>query len=184
MCGLLQLSQLNVKKATGLDNINSMSAFKTSQLYCSAIFSQYFQKNVYVCWSFSKWKVAKVTPIFKKGSKFELGIDYWPIAIVSRVILKVYYAVNSSSLLEILKWDQLTVRIKRNEKQKALMMFKPLHGLAPVYLKLRELFSERGTGYELHDPFCKLTFGNYLKRSFCHSSALDTVELSIRNQKN
>ena len=51
------------------------------------------------------------------------------------------------------------------------MMFKPLHRLAPVYFKLQELFNERGTGYVLRDPFRKLTFDNYLKRSFCQSSA-------------
>lgn len=50
------------------------------------------------------------------------------IAVLPRVILKVYYEVNSSSLLEILKWTSY-VLWELTEKQKAVMMFKPLHRL-------------------------------------------------------
>lgn len=50
----------------------------------------------------------------------------------ARVILQANSEVNSSLLLETLKWDQLSLR---RRKQKAIMMFKSLNGLAPVYLQ-------------------------------------------------
>ena len=71
----------------------------------------------------------------------------------ARVILQANCEVNSSRLLlETLKWDQLSLRRK---KQKVIMMFKSLNWLAPVYL---------------HDSFRKLNLPkprtDYLKRSF------------------
>ena len=71
----------------------------------------------------------------------------------TRVILQANYEVNSSLLLETLKWDQLSLR---RRKHKAIMMFKSLNGLAPVYL--HELFSERRTDYGLLDSFRKFNF--------------------------
>ena len=54
------------------------------------------------------------------------------------------------------------------------MMFKPLNGLAPVYL--HDLFSEQQTDYNLRDSFRKLNLSkphtDYLKRSFGWSGAL------------
>ena len=94
----------------------------------------------------------------------------------ARVILQANCEVNSSLLLETLKWDQLSLR---RRKQKAMMMFKSLNGLAPVYL--HELFSERDTDYDLRDSFRKLNLPkprtNYLKRSFSYGSTL-TVDFS------
>ena len=98
----------------------------------------------------------------------------------ARVILQANCEVNSSLLLETLKWDQLSLR---RRKQKA-MMFKSLNGLAPVYL--HELFSERDTDYDLRDSFRKLNLPkprtNYLKRSFSYSGALlwNSLPESIR----
>ena len=48
----------------------------------------------------------------------------------ARVILHANREVNSSLLPKTLKWDQLSLR---RRKQKAIMMFKSLNGLAPVY---------------------------------------------------
>ena len=94
----------------------------------------------------------------------------------ARVILQANCEVNSSLLLETLKWDQLSLR---RRKQKAMMMFKSLNGLAPVYL--HALFSERDTDYDLRDSFRKLNLPkprtNYLKRSFSYKRCL-TVEFS------
>ena len=76
----------------------------------------------------------------------------------TRVILQANCEVNSRLLLETLKWDQLSLR---RRKQKAMMMFKSLNGLAQVYL---------------HDSFRKLNLPkpriDYLKRSFGYSGAL------------
>ena len=57
----------------------------------------------------------------------------------ARVILQANYEVYSSLLLETLKWHQLSLR---RRKQKAIMMFKSLNGLAPVYL--HDLFRSIG----------------------------------------
>ena len=67
------------------------------------------------------------------------------------VILRANYKVNSSLLLETLKWDQLPLR---RRKQKAIMMLKTLNGLNPVYF--HDLFSDRHTDYDLPDSFRKL----------------------------
>ena len=89
----------------------------------------------------------------------------------ARVILRANCEINSSLLLETLKWDKLS---SRRRKQKAIMMFKSLNGLAPVYLQ--DLFSERNTDYNLHDAFRKLNLPkprtDYLKRSFGYSGPL------------
>ena len=99
----------------------------------------------------------------------------------ARVILQANCEVNSSLLLETLKWDQLSLR---RRKHKAIMMFKSLNGLAPVYLQ--DLFRERHTNYHLRDSFHKLNLPkprtNYLKRSFGYSGALlwNSLPESIR----
>ena len=99
----------------------------------------------------------------------------------ARVILQANCEVNSSLLLETLKWDQLSLR---RRKHKAIMMFKSLNGLAPVYLQ--DLFGERHTDYHLRDSFHKLNLSkprtNYLKRSFGYSGALlwNSLPESIR----
>ena len=64
----------------------------------------------------------------------------------ARVILQANCEVHSSLLLKNLKWDQLSLR---RRKHKAIMMFKSLNGLTPVYL-------QRSTDYDLRDSFRKL----------------------------
>jgi len=89
----------------------------------------------------------------------------------ARVILQAKYEVNSNLLLETLKWDRLSLR---RRKQKAIMIFESLNGLATVYL--HDLFSERHTDYDLRNSFRKLNLSkprtDYLKCSFGHSDAL------------
>ena len=93
----------------------------------------------------------------------------------ARVILQANYEVNSSLLLETLKWDKLSLR---RRTQKAIMMLKSLNGLAPVYLQ--DLFSERHTDYDMRDSLRKLNLPkprtDYLKRSFGYSGALLSME--------
>ena len=61
-----------------------------------------------------------------------------------------------------------------DDRYKAIMMFKSLNGLAPVYLQ--DLFSERHTDYDMRDSLRKLNLPkprtDYLKRSFGYSGAL------------
>ena len=59
-----------------------------------------------------------------------------------RVIAKANYETSSNVLLEMLKWNSLSGRRK---KQKAVVMFKSLNKLAPVCLQ--DLFNIRSTNY-------------------------------------
>lgn len=63
--------------------------------------------------------------------------------------------------------------LSKKQKQKAVMMFKSLHVLAPVYLT--DLFNERSSYYNQRNSSGKLTLPkphtNYLKRSFSYSGA-------------
>ena len=88
----------------------------------------------------------------------------------ARVITKLPFDTSSNLLLDTIKWEKLSLRRK---KQKALIMYKTIHDLAPEYLQ--RLFSQRDTGYNLRNLEGKLTLPkpntNYLKRSFCYSGA-------------
>ena len=89
----------------------------------------------------------------------------------ARIITKSPFDTSSDLLLSILDWERLFLRRK---KQKALMMFKTMNGLAPEYLQ--SPFSQRRSVYNLRDSEGKLTLPkpstNYLKRSFSYSGAM------------
>ena len=90
--------------------------------------------------------------------------------------------MQAPTLLDILHLDNLSLRRK---KIKAKIVFKILKGDAPAYLQ--NLFSARGTGYDLRNSKIKLNLPkprtNYLKRSLCYSGALlwNTLPQNIRN---
>ena len=63
----------------------------------------------------------------------------------ARVLTFSNYDVNAGQLLEILGWKNLD---RQRNIQKASMVLKCLHGLAPDYLASK--FSERSTSYNLH----------------------------------
>ena len=89
----------------------------------------------------------------------------------ARIITKSPFDTSWDHLLSTLDWERLFLRPK---KQKALMMFKTMNGLAPEYLQ--SLFSQRRSVYNLRDSEGKLTLPkpstNYLKRSFSYSGAM------------
>ena len=89
----------------------------------------------------------------------------------ARIITKSPFDTSSDHLLSTLDWERLFLRRK---KQKALMMFKSMNGLAPEYLQ--SLFSQSRSVYNLRDSEGKLTLPkpstNYLKRSFSYSGAV------------
>ena len=97
----------------------------------------------------------------------------------ARVIMRAGYETSSSSLREKLHWDPLSVRRK---KQKAAMMYKSLHGLAPAYLQ--NLFKARHTTHNLRDSQSKLSLPkprtDFRKRSFEYSGAKVWNELPDR----
>ena len=70
----------------------------------------------------------------------------------ARVITKLPFDTSSNLLLDTLKWEKLSLRRK---KQKALIMYKTIHDLAPEYLQ--RLFSQRDAEYNLRNLVGKLT---------------------------
>ena len=88
----------------------------------------------------------------------------------ARVLTFANYDVNAGQLREILGWKNLD---SQRNIQKATMVFKCLHGLAPDYLASK--FSERNTSYNLRDSENKLNVRlprtNYFKNSFSYSGA-------------
>ena len=89
----------------------------------------------------------------------------------ARVITKSSYEVSSSSLLDALGWEKL---IFNGQKDKAIMVFKSLHNLTPVYL--HSIFCNFNTHYSLlRNSTNKLILSKpsteYLKRSFSYSGA-------------
>ena len=87
------------------------------------------------------------------------------------IITKSPLDMSSDHLLSTLDWERLFLRRK---KQKALMMFKSMNGLALEYLQ--SLFSQRHSVYNLRDSEGKLALPkpstNYLKCSFSYSGAM------------
>ena len=90
MCELL--SQLDEKKAMGLDGVpckllklaSSIIGPSLTKIFNSCIETETFP---------DEWKIAKVTPIFKKGPKSDLN-NYRPISVlptVSKVFEKIIY---------------------------------------------------------------------------------------------
>ena len=86
------LNQLDTKKATGLDRIPckllklSSSIVGPSLVY---IFKSCINAEIFP----NEWKIAKVTPLFKKGSKREIG-NYRSISVlplVSKIFEKIIY---------------------------------------------------------------------------------------------
>ena len=88
----------------------------------------------------------------------------------ARVITKSSYEVSSSPLLDALGWEKL---ISNRQKHKAIMVFKSLHNLTPVYL--HNMFYNFNTHYGLRNSTNKLILPKprteYLKCSFSYTGA-------------
>ena len=88
-----------------------------------------------------------------------------------RVITKFSYDTRSRFLLNLLGWDNLSVR---RAKQKANLMYKCINNLAPAYLC--NLFAPKTPNYYFRNAKKKLLLPkprtDYLKRSFSNSGAL------------
>ena len=81
------------------------------------------------------------------------------------------YNASAGALFDVLHWGNLSMRTK---KSKANLMFKILNGEAPTYLQ--ELFSVRGSGYNIRNSEMRLNVPrpqtDYMKKSFCYSGAV------------
>ena len=83
------LSQLNGKKATGLDRIPCKLASHIVAPSLTKIFKSCIEQGIFP----NEWKIAKVTPIFKKDAKSDLN-NYRPISVlplVSNIFEKIIY---------------------------------------------------------------------------------------------
>ena len=90
----------------------------------------------------------------------------------ARVLTYSNYDADAGHLFELLGWKNLA---SQQQIQRATMLFKSLHGLAPDYLCSK--FERRETAYNLRDSENKLnvplprTNSNYYKNSFSYSGA-------------
>ena len=88
----------------------------------------------------------------------------------ARVLIYSNYDVNAGHLFELLGWKNLA---SQQQIQRATMVFKCLHGLAPDYLCSK--FERQETAYNLRDSENKLNVSlprtNYYKTSFSCSGA-------------
>ena len=86
------LNQLDTNKATGLDRIPCKFLKLSSSIVgpsLAYIFKSCINAEIFP----NEWKISKVTPLFKKGSKRELG-NYQPISVlplVSKIFKKIIY---------------------------------------------------------------------------------------------
>ena len=86
------LQKLDGRKATGLDKIPSRLLKVAAEVVAPSL-TQIFNKSISMGVFPTEWKLAKVTPIFKKGAKSDLN-NYRPISvlpIVSKVFEKIIY---------------------------------------------------------------------------------------------
>ena len=86
------LSKIDEKKATGLDRIPS-KLLKTAANIVAPSLTSIFSRSILTGIYPNDWKVAKVTPLFKKGLKSDPN-NYKPISVipvVSKVFEKIVY---------------------------------------------------------------------------------------------
>ena len=86
----------------------------------------------------------------------------------ARVLTYSNYDADAGHLFELLRWKNLA---SQHQIQRAVMVFKSLHGLAPDYLYSK--FERRETAYDLRDSENKLNVPlprtNYYKNNFSYS---------------
>ena len=100
---LHRLNELSVNKATGLDNIQAKLLKTTSSVIASSVtylFNLSLQRGKFP----SDWKTARISALFKKGSKLDIG-NYRPISILPVL----------SKCLEKLVHEQLYAYLSTND---------------------------------------------------------------------
>ena len=71
----------DVGKATGLDKISNRLLNISADVVTSSLTGMFNQSILSGIFS-SDWKLAKVSPIFKNGSRSDLNTDYRPISVI------------------------------------------------------------------------------------------------------
>ena len=83
------LKAIYVGKETGLDKNSPKIAAGVVSPSLTGIFNQSILTGIFPC----DWKLAKVSPIFKNGSKSDLN-NYWPISVIhaiAKIVEKIVY---------------------------------------------------------------------------------------------
>ena len=83
------LKAIYVGKETGLDKNSPKIAAGVVSPSLTGIFNQSILTGIFPC----DWKLAKVSPIFKNGSKSDLN-NYWPISVIhaiAKIFEKIVY---------------------------------------------------------------------------------------------
>jgi len=86
------LAKLNERKEPGLDNISS-TLLKMASNVIAPLLTQLFIKSINTGIFPTEWKLARVTPIFKRGKRDDPN-NYQPISIiptVAKIVEKIIY---------------------------------------------------------------------------------------------
>ena len=99
-----KLKDVNERKAAGLDKI-PYKLLKIAAVIVAPSLTQIFNKIISTGIFPTDWKLAKVTPIFKKGKKDEMN-NYRPISVIS-VVAKIFEKLIFEQLYEYLNNNNL-----------------------------------------------------------------------------
>ena len=95
---------INERKAAGLDKI-PCKLFRISAEIVAPSLTQIFNKTISTSIFPTDWKLARVTPIFKKGKKDDMN-NYRPISVIS-VVAKIFEKFTFEQLYEYLNNNNL-----------------------------------------------------------------------------
>ena len=119
------LSNLNVSKATGLDNIGPKILKLSANIIAPSLV--YIINKSVISRSFpSMWKEAKVKPLFKTGDKDDIN-NYWPITILPTIskLIEKWVDINFSLFLnnfDLLHKLQSGFRVKHSTESALILM--------------------------------------------------------------
>ena len=100
-----KLIAINERKSAGLDKIPCKLLKIAAEIVAPSL-TQIFDKIISSSIFPTDWKLARVTPIFKKGKKDEVD-NYRPISVIS-VVAKIFEKLTCEQLYEYLNSNNLT----------------------------------------------------------------------------
>ena len=137
------LSSLNIKKATGPDEIPNIFLKKCSETLCvslSLLFCNILKKGVFL----TQWKTSIVCHLYKKGGRSSSAEQYRPISLlskVSKVLERVVFNRIFESTQHLLSDNQCEFRKKRSTTVQLLLILDKLY-----------------ESYDQRDPCCKMAY--------------------------
>ena len=114
---------------------------------------------------------SSATPTMPLLSRNRACQKLWKIFLIGWIVSYSSYDVDAGHLFKLLGWKNLACQ---QQIQRATMVYRSLHGLAPNYLSSK--FERREVAYNLRDSENKLNIPlprtNYYKNSFSYSGAI------------